>query len=155
MMKESARVVAVDDDCLWVETGVKAGCNSCSETKSCGTSLLAKLFEDKQRHLRVALEGRDPAQFSLNDVVEIGMSEAAILKGSLVVYMLPLAGLLVGAMLASSLAYAEGIVVLMGFSGFALGLLGVRLHGWLNRANPEYQPVLVGRTGNHCIAREG
>lgn len=153
MMKEQARVVAIEADCLWVETGVKSGCNSCAETKSCGTSLLAKLFEDKQRHLRIALDGRDPAQFSLNDVVEIGMTESAILKGSLVVYLLPLAGLLGGAMLASAAAAAEGLVVAAGGTGFVLGLAAVRLHGWINRSNPDYQPVLVGGA-LHCIARD-
>lgn len=153
MMVEQARVVAIDADCLWVETGVQAGCGSCSSSKSCGSSLLAKLFEDKQRHLRVPLEGRDPETFSIHDVVEIGMSESAIMRGSLVVYLLPLAGLMAGAMVATGIALPEGGVVLSGLGGFALGLVGVRLHAWWNRANPHYQPVLVGAAGARCIAR--
>lgn len=154
MMTESARIVAIEPDHLWVETGVQGGCNSCSETKRCGTSLLAQLFDDKRRHLRVSLEGRDPAGFSLHQQVEIAVEDAAILKGSLVVYCLPLVGLFAAALLAGAAGLSDGWVTLCGLAGLGLGMASVRVHAWWNRANPAFQPMLVEAPACQVISRE-
>lgn len=142
MIKETGRVVAVDEHCLWVETVQSSTCNSCSAQKGCGQGMVSK-WTGKTVQIPVLLEGRSPAQFSVHDEIELGIPESVVVAGSLFVYMTPLLGLVAGALvfqwlLSSELASIGGSVL-----GLGLGALIVRWHSFKHKYDPRVQPVIL------------
>ena len=79
----------------------------------------------------------------IDDQVRIGIPEDVILRGSVLVYMLPLLTTLCGAGFASTLSASEAYTVLGAALGFAGGFALVRLHAWRHRDDTRMQPVLL------------
>jgi len=145
MLYESGRVVAMDADGLWVETIRQSTCGACAAQKGCGHSLINSISDGQRSYLRV-LPGRcGVSDCSLDDQVRFSIPEEVILRGSLVVYVLPLVCMLLGAVLAVN--YGQGgqdILAALGASaGFALGFALVRWHAWRHRDDVGMQPTLV------------
>jgi sigma-E factor negative regulatory protein RseC len=74
-------------------------------------------------------------------------------RGSLLVYLFPLLGLLASALLAEKLGLAEPQVILASFLGFAASWFGVRWRSVRTAGDPALQPVvlralLVGAAGS-------
>ncbi len=85
----------------------------------------------------------DPANCQVDDQVRIGIPEEVVLRGSLLVYLLPLLTALAGTALASSTAAGEGATIVGAALGFALGFGLVRLHAWRHRDDTRLHPVLL------------
>lgn len=137
MLEEQVTVTAVDGQTAWVEA--VPACGGCSQT--CASALLYKLGRR-----RPPLAVRCQLAVQPGDRVMIGIDERALLWGSLLVYMLPLCGLLGGAALAELLASAWGTVadwpVLVSASvGFATSLIVVKQLPWLGIG--ALQPVVL------------
>lgn len=151
MLTETGRVVAVERDGIWVETIRQSTCGSCAARQGCGHRLLNRLGDGKQGYIRV-LPGRvSPAECEINDQVRIGIPGEVILRGSLVVYLLPLLTLLLGAGSAVALfpgqtsGADDGVAVLGATFGLALGIALVRWHAWRHRHDRRLQPTLLER----------
>ncbi len=143
MLLETGRVVAVEQDGVWVETVRSSTCGSCAARKGCGHGLINQV-RDGERGLVRALPGPlAPADCHLDDEVQISIPEEVILKGSLVVYILPLVTMLGGAGLAARLWQGDLAAALGAAAGMACGMLLVRWHAHRNRDNRELQPVLM------------
>jgi sigma-E factor negative regulatory protein RseC len=143
MLTETGRVVAVESDSLWVETIRQSTCGSCQASKGCGHGLLNRIRQQRHGLIRV-LPGREyPANCSIDDEVRIGIPEGVVLQGSLLVYLLPLLGMLAGAAGAEWLAGSEPATVLGAVLGFAAGAAAVRLHAWRHRQDASLHPVLI------------
>jgi sigma-E factor negative regulatory protein RseC len=142
MILETGRIVAIEVEGVWVETIQKSACGSCKAEKGCGQSLLNK-WDGHTSYIWVLLEGRKSENYHLGDEIQIGIPEAVVAKGALLIYMLPVLTLV----LATSLAHAqfanEGITTISGFLGLFLGGLLVRWLSWRKRLDPHSQPVLV------------
>jgi sigma-E factor negative regulatory protein RseC len=144
MMFESGRVVAVEADSLWVETIRQSTCGTCAAQKGCGHSLLNKISDGKRGYVRV-LSGRvDSSECVVDDEVRFSIPEEVILRGSLIVYMVPLVCMLLGA---ASAAYylpgSEDLAALAGASvGVGLGVGVVRWHARRHSQDPGLQPSL-------------
>ncbi|NVK38124.1 MAG: SoxR reducing system RseC family protein [Gammaproteobacteria bacterium] len=123
MVEESARVLKVDGDVVWVQAIAKSACGSCQAQKGCGHSLLAKVGQ-KQIDLPVARNGLDVQE---NDQVIIGVPEQAILRSSMLMYGLPLGTMIAMALLMSALGLDEKLVVLASFFALLAGFI------WVNR----------------------
>lgn len=145
MLLETGRVVAVDDDGVWVETIRKTTCGSCAAQKGCGHGLLNKI-SDGRRSLIRALPGRISASdCQVDDEVQISIPEDVILRGSLVVYILPLLTMLTGAAAGANLVTASADLgsALGALAGIAVGFALVRLHAHRHRDDHSLQPTLV------------
>ncbi len=123
MVEESARVLKVDGDVVWVQAIAKSACGSCQAQKGCGHSLLAKVGQ-KQIDLPVARNGLD---VQADDQVIIGVPEQAILRSSMLMYGLPLGVMIITAMLATLISLDEKVVVLLSFLALLAGFV------WVNR----------------------
>ncbi len=75
MVEETAQVIKVDGDVVWVQAIQKSACGSCQVQKGCGHSLLAKVGQ-KKIELPVAC---NDVSVSTGDQVVIGVPEQAIL----------------------------------------------------------------------------
>ena len=151
MIEETGRVVALEEGAVWVETLRKSTCSSCSANAGCGQGLMDKLGVGRQRGFVRVLSD---LQLALDDVVVIGIREDVLLRTAVLVYLLPLLGLLAGALLASSLGLTERLVILVSMLNLLFAWLAVRWHCRRTQHDPARQPVvlramLAGATGQY------
>ncbi len=121
MIIAEAHVRRCDDQFIYVDVQRPGGCDSCDSRSSCGTSMLAPLFSRHDAPIKVARAG---ARARLpGEKVRIGIQEKPFIRGTLLLYLLPLLGLIGGAMLGQWLAESffpsvnETPVILGGLSG--------------------------------------
>jgi sigma-E factor negative regulatory protein RseC len=150
MLTETGRVVALEEDGLWVETIRKSTCGSCSVRKGCGHGLLNRMADGKRGYIRVLPGDQSIDNIRIDDQVLISIPEEVILRGSFIAYILPLLGMLLGAVAAVNwLPGNTDLSALLGaMAGLGLGFLLVRWHGLRHRLDPAYQPVLQGAAGS-------
>ncbi len=137
--------MAIESNCLWIETIRKSTCNSCSVQKGCGHSLLNKVGTGRRNHMRVLLRDMSASDFSIDDEVEISIPEQVLVMGALLVYLLPLVTMLVGAILASRWWQGDMQSFIGAVLGFVLGIGAVRFHAVANRNNMDLQPVVMSK----------
>jgi len=124
MIEERARVLRVRGDTAEIVTDRHPACGNCAAKSGCGTSLLAAWFP--RRHLTFELRNDIGAQ--PGDSVVVGLDEGLLQRGSLLLYALPLGGLLLGAVLGERLFLGLGLAAELGavLAGL-LGLIGALL----------------------------
>lgn len=145
MIVESGRVLEVEGDYVWVATIQTSTCNNCRAQAGCGQGLLAKLGGNETL-LKVALKGFPGEMISLNDRVTLGISENAVVKASLLAYILPLVLMLGMVVLADhflATQFGEMVVIAAAVAGLGLGALCIRAFGRRQRYQEEYEPVLL------------
>ncbi len=128
MIEECARVIAVENDQLLLEAQTKTACNACAAKKGCGTSVLSGWVGRKFTRFQAT----NTVNARVGDEVIVGLDEDAMLKGSVLVYLLPLLAMIVFAVLADSLiavdaAVRDLLVFISAAAGFALMLAVSRL----------------------------
>ena len=127
MIEEQARVVRLDGDLAEILIQRQSACGSCNAKSGCGTSLLANWFP--QRRLTLRMDNHIHAQ--AGDMVVLGLDEATLQRSSLLLYALPLAGLLLAAIAGEQVFGFLGLpkelgAVLSGLLGLIAALLYVR-----------------------------
>jgi sigma-E factor negative regulatory protein RseC len=145
MLTETGRVVAVETSGLWVETIRQSTCGSCAVSKGCGHGLINQISDGSRSYIRV-LSGELPvAACTVNDQVRISIPEEVILRGSFIVYLLPLGAMLGGAaMAAGMLSGNQDLLAILGAAGgFVAGVCAVRWHAWHHRNDASLQPTLL------------
>lgn len=143
MICESGRVVSIESDWVWVETHQTTSCQSCSAKSGCGQSLINSVFSGKRHYIKVAANGiKDTVH--LHDEVEIAIPEHVMLKGSFIMYLLPLVFLIAGAVVGEHFTVGKGDLgaISGAIAGFCMAAVFIRWHSNKNSANPAYQPVL-------------
>lgn len=148
MLLESGRIVAVEADVVWVETLRRSTCGSCAARAGCGQRLLNRQ-QGGGRGLVRALSGDTlkAADCRVHDRVEIALPEEVILRGSTIVYAVPIISMILAVALFSALSPGAGDAasVAVAVAGLAAGLGLVRWHAVSNRDDPRIQPVLQRR----------
>ena len=79
MLEETAQVVRVTADGIWVETRRQSTCSSCAAEKGCGTATLSKVLGNRRTLVRVLAD----MPLEVGDRVVIGIREQALVRGSL------------------------------------------------------------------------
>ena len=147
MLIETGRVVAVeaDEEALWVETIRQSTCGSCAANKGCGHGLLNRISDGRTGYVRVLSGAVAARQCEVDDQVRISIPEQVILRGSMLVYMLPLVVMMAGAVVADVLwsAAGQGGTVVGAILGLALGFALVRWHAWRHRQDRALQPTVL------------
>ncbi|MGD2052544.1 MAG: SoxR reducing system RseC family protein [Gammaproteobacteria bacterium] len=123
MIEETARVIAIENGQLWLEAQTTSACSACEAKQGCGTSVLSKWVGRKFTRFQVP----NTVNARVGDEVVVGLAEEAMLKGSVLVYLLPLLAMIGFALLAESLIAAEAgardlMVLVSAIVGFALTL---------------------------------
>ena len=88
MIEEQGRVVALEAGAVWVQTIRQSTCQSCSAKAGCGQGLMQRLGVGQQHGYVRCLT--DDASLQVDDDVVIGVPEDAVVKSSMLVYLLPL-----------------------------------------------------------------
>jgi sigma-E factor negative regulatory protein RseC len=146
MMEEIARVVDYQQGWATVEVELKSACNHCASSDNCGTSTIAKAFSVRTQ--RFSLPSDKPCRSG--DLLKIGLPESVIIKAAALVYLLPLLGLFLAAMIGHILAAGLGLST----NGFAMafGALGA-LVAWFvgkhfaSQLEALATPVIIAHLG--------
>ncbi|MDL3986486.1 SoxR reducing system RseC family protein [Shewanella xiamenensis] len=147
MMEEVARVVACDNQgWLTVEVELKSTCKSCSSSESCGTSAVAQAFSAKTQQFSIQSE----RACEVGELLKLGLPESVILKAAALVYLTPLFGLFVGALLGQF--FASLLVINSDLCSIAFAALGA-LAAWFfgkrkaKQLEVDSQPVILAYLG--------
>lgn len=145
MLTETARVVAIDNDGLWVETKKQSSCAQCAAKYGCGQKLLTEHLGEDLTCIKAFFRERSISKpWLVGEQVVIGVSERAFLLASFIAYLLPLAALIAASVLASQLFQAQWAVALSAFAGLMFGGALAWLFS-LRRAGSEvFNAVVVG-----------
>jgi len=114
MLTESARVIRRDGNRVELELQRVSACGHCELSQGCGTGALGRLLGGRTRPLVIETDQDCRA----GDRVLLAMPESALVTASLLLYGLPLAGLLLGGLGAMWFDPAEWLVA----AAAALGL---------------------------------
>ncbi|KRT56206.1 SoxR reducing system RseC family protein [endosymbiont of Ridgeia piscesae] len=153
MIEESARVITCDGDYALVETQQQAACGSCQAGSSCGTSVIAGFFKRRHPQLRV----RNPIEAKAGQQVVIGLDERALLRASLISYLLPIFTLILCAIAGLELVRWMGIgqgelgSIIGGLLGLIAGLIGAKSFASRHRADALYEPEILRSAYSHPI----
>lgn len=144
MIEQIAVVVKVDGDFAWVQAERQSTCGNCAARSGCGTSVLSKVIGTKIARMRAI----NKPQAQVGDTVVVGLSEAAMLKGSVVVYLLPLLLMFLFAITGNVIAtqiHVTSEVMSIGFAVAGLAIGGGLLQRFNRRiqSNEQYQPVVL------------
>jgi len=119
MIEELAQVTGLRGDKAIVEILRQSGCHSCEMKGSCGTGSLGRLIGFKSRPLLIANNQR----LVVGDRVIIGLADDAYMLAASLVYLLPLAMMLLFAILADVLLQSgDAAVAITGVVGLGVGI---------------------------------
>ena len=148
MIEQSAIVVSTEAGIAEVEVMRRSTCGACSSQAACGVSLLDRVLGRRPQRLIVG----NRLGVRAGDGVVVGVPETALLKAAVAAYLMPLVGLLGGAMLAQSAAAslwpaagADASALLGGALGFAGALALLRSYSHRLAADPRYRATLLRR----------
>lgn len=149
MIEESVVVVAIEDDILVLQAQRKSSCQSCSVQKGCGTSVLSQWLGKKSIEFRV----KNTTGAKLGDNLTVGIAENSLLKGSLMVYFLPLITLIFAAALMDwwldPMHYARDLWIIgAGVSGLISGVYLARSH-FSAASGENLRPVILRKDIEH------
>lgn len=148
MIEERAVILSLDnlssdaksDSVATLEIERKTACGLCGKTRGCGNSIWGKLFA----HQSTAFKAQNRINAKVGDSVIVGINEKALLKSALLLYILPLATLLIGAILATKLfADTNGNAMLGALVGLVLGLVWVKGHTMSSSYFKLQQPLVL------------
>ena len=119
MIEELAKVIDIDGEFAVVVAERQSACGGCTARAGCGTTWLAALLP-RRRH---CLSIRNDIGAQTGDTVILGLEEKLLQRSSLLLYAVPLIGLLAGAMLGEGASTAFGISAELG--SIVAGLMGL------------------------------
>ena len=117
----------------------KTACGLCGQTRGCGNSIWGKLFA----HQSTAFKALNRINAKVGDSVIVGINEKALLKSAILLYLLPLATMLIGAILIRQFIATELGAMLGAAAGLMLGLFWVKGHTMSNSYFKLQQPVIL------------
>lgn len=151
MIEENGQVVASDGDFIWVQTQPRSTCGHCHVGSDCGTSVVAKMFGQRSNRIRV----HNALGLQVGEGAVVGIHESALLKASLLAYLLPLFAMVAAAVFAATLDVSDGGVALASVAGLGLGLMLLQGLGF-TRQGGAYQVSLLRKAPgvNHLFTVE-
>ncbi|MCB5160958.1 SoxR reducing system RseC family protein [Marinomonas algarum] len=139
MIEETGRVLSVEDGFAEVETIRTSSCTACRARHGCGHHAIAQVSSAN----RMRMKAIDPLSVKVGQDVVIGIPEDSLLQASIWMYMVPLLGLVVGAVLPSLWGGSSGIAVVFSVLGFLIGLFFARKKSIQESHNLDYYPKIV------------
>jgi len=147
MIEETGQVVEVQGDFAWVESERSSTCGGCSVRNGCGTAALARVLGQRRVRLRVL----NHINARVGDTVVVGIAESGLVRGSLAVYVVPLAAFLGGALAGQFLgdyffAVESDIAAISGAAaGLVAGLAWLKRFSRATATDASFQPVILRR----------
>ena len=150
MIEEQAQVVEIRGNQLVLQAQTQSACGSCAASKGCGTSVLSKVVGRK--FTRFQAENNIDAE--VGDTVVVGISEDALLKGSVVMYIIPIMGMLGFALVAdyyldALVEYRDLAIAASGIIGLVFGSLLSKWYFQRQSSVQRFAPVVLRKIMGH------
>lgn len=143
MIETRAIVIRLEGKEALVESTQGGGCGNCDSENGCGSGKMSKLFCSAPRRFRV----RNDANAQVGTLVQVTLAEGVLLRGALLMYMLPLVlllcGALAGAQWANEAANRDAWSAIGGLIGLSVGFVLVRAISLRRRLSSVAQPVIL------------
>jgi sigma-E factor negative regulatory protein RseC len=138
MITESAVVTRCDGKLVELELQRNSTCGQCELSKGCGTGALGRLLGRRSKPILIETEH----DLKPGDRLQLGLSESALVKASLIIYGLPLLGMICAGLLATLLTASEGLVVVAAIAGF---FAGFKIANFLTLAleDAKFKPYII------------
>jgi sigma-E factor negative regulatory protein RseC len=144
MLEHTGTVIEVDENTALIETVRRSACGHCSSGDSCGTSVLAGLFNKRGNFVRVS----NHLHLQPGDQAVLGIAESTLLRAALWAYMVPLIVMIAFAMFASAAGFSDGYVFIASMAGLFNGLYLARLV----RTRRVTDDIVLLRAAGGCTA---
>ncbi len=145
MIEETGRVLAIEEGFADVETIRTSSCTSCRARHGCGHHAIAQVSSSNRMRMRAI----DPFSVEVGQEVVIGIPEDTLLQASVWMYLIPLLGLIVGAVLPSLWGGGSGVAAIFSIMGLAGGLLLARNKSKQEMNNPDFYPKILKITSHN------
>lgn len=150
MIEEQAQVVEIKNGRLVLQAQTQSSCGSCEASKGCGTSLLAKVVGRK--FTRFQTDNNIDAK--VGDIVVVGIAEDALLKGSMMMYISPIFGMLFFAVLADYFLSVNGqhrdlLIAGSAIVGLATGAVVSKWYFQRQSSVQLFSPVILRKIIDH------
>jgi len=129
MIEEVGKVVGLAGlEYAWVQADRAKACGSCSSETNCSSRTLTEFFGKN----RLKIRALNPIEAKVGDTVVVGLDETRIVSGAFWVYMGPLIGFFVFALLGYFVGnwifpkLSEGLTAVLGAGGILLGFFIAR-----------------------------
>lgn len=129
----------MDNGFAFVQPESRMGCRRCAEGRGCGGGVFSRLLRHRLESIPVTYSG----SLAPGDVVLLGLDVAAVQNAAMLVYGLPLLGLMLAVGFAAYAALSELAAVFAGLAGFTAGLLAARRISASLLEQPRYHPVIL------------
>ncbi|AKS42443.1 SoxR reducing system RseC family protein [Wenzhouxiangella marina] len=96
---QPATVIAIRPGRIRLRFDALSQCERCLRGEGCGAGVFSRLFARQSSELELP----DTGSWAVGQRLRVGVEAGAVLRGSLALYGLPLAGFLIGAMLGQSI----------------------------------------------------
>jgi sigma-E factor negative regulatory protein RseC len=144
MIQENAIIVSVDQNVASLEIIRNKPCGLCGQSRGCGISIWGRLFG----HRPNIFKAQNTVNASVNQIVVVGVDENALLWSSFAVYGIPLALLILGAVLGSTVfsdaLHADRNTALGAVLGLFIGYVWLKGHHQGGTLDARYRPVILG-----------
>ncbi|OOF87658.1 hypothetical protein BKG94_08840 [Rodentibacter ratti] len=140
MLKESAVVISYENGIAKVKCQSQSACGQCAAKNSCGTSSLSELNGKRGEHI-FTVETMMPLREG--QVVEIGLEEKSMLFSALLMYIVPLAVLLLTTGLSHYISENELSRALIIFLFTAISFVFIKRYTKKLGRQTEFQPILL------------
>lgn len=139
MLREWATVIDWREGIATVRCEQRAGCSSCQSKATCGTRVLNKLGPQVIHDLQIPVA----QQLSIGQRVELGIPETSVLLSALLVYIVPLLGILLCSSVLYFLMGSDIAAVLGALVGGGLGFIVARFYAARLADNAAVHPVIL------------
>ena len=144
MIEEQAQVIDIKGHMLILQAQTQSACGSCAASKGCGTSLLSKVVGRKFTRI----QADNSINANIGDTVVVGIAEDAMLKGSMILYLFPVLGMFVIALLADylvspALQYRDLVIAATAFGGLLGGASVARSYFTSYSSAKSFTPVVL------------
>ncbi len=150
MIEEQAVVIAIESsqvdnrNLATLEIVRHVPCGICGQTRGCGNSLWGRFFS----HKTIAFKANNAINARVGDGVVVGIDEQVVLKSALLLYALPLATMMIGALLSSAVvakssSQADLYALTGAIVGLILGFVWVKVHAASRNYSLQIQPVIL------------
>lgn len=119
MIEEQAVITEQEGDRVTLEIERQTACSLCGQKRGCGNATWGKLLGHDQHRVEV----KNTLDAKVGDLVMVGLEEKVVLNAALFLYVLPLAVMLLGALIAHWTLATDLAVMLGSVVGLVVGFL--------------------------------
>jgi sigma-E factor negative regulatory protein RseC len=144
MIEEHAIILNIEDlgndqSVATIEVVRKTACGLCGKTQGCGNAIWGKLFA----HKTTSFKAQNNINAKTGQHVIVGIDEKALMKSALLLYIVPLATMFVGAILASQISNSDLTAMIGAVIGVLLGYFWVKAHTTGRSYYQSHQPKIL------------